>query len=159
MKSQVIAFHYKLKDKSGKQIESSYDSEPVVCLEGASQIIPALEKEMKGLKVGDKKEVSLKAVDAYGEKDKALIMEVPQSQLPQGKEPLKAGHQFQSEGPDGHAQVFMVVAVNGTNVTLDGNHPLAGQDLTFNIEITEKRDATDEEMTHGHAHGPNGHHH
>src|ERR1700722_15689823 len=99
MKPQVIAFHYTLKDKTGKQIESSHNSEPVVCLEGAGQIIPALEVVLKGLKKGETREVALKAAEAYGEHDKNLIIDVPKNQLPQGKEVLKVGHQFQSRGP------------------------------------------------------------
>src|SRR5258708_5206629 len=122
MKPQVISFHYTLKDKAGKQIESSHDGEPVVCLEGGGQIIPALERALSGLKTGEKKEVALKAADAYGLHDKSLIIDVPKEQLPKGKEALKVGHQFQSQGPDGNVQVFTVKALNAASVTLDGNH-------------------------------------
>jgi FKBP-type peptidyl-prolyl cis-trans isomerase SlyD len=159
MKPQVISFHYTLKDKSGKQIESSHSGDPVICLEGGGQIIPALEKVLVGLKVGDKKEVPLKAAEAYGQHDKNLIIDVPKDQLPKGKEALKVGHQFQSQAPEGGIQLFTVKAVTDSHATLDGNHPLAGQDLTFNIEVTEKREATKEELEHGHVHGPDGHHH
>ena len=158
MKPQVIAFHYVLKDAAGKLIESSKEEgDPVLCMEGAGQIIPALEKVLLKLKKGEKKEVSLKAAEAYGEQDKRLILDVPRDQLPKGA--LKVGQQLQSQSPEGHVQVFVVTALTESHATLDGNHPLAGQDLTFNVEVTERREATDEEVTHGHAHGAGGHHH
>lgn len=159
MKPQVIAFHYLLKDKSGKTIESSKNGDPLVCLQGAGQIIPGLEKALGPLKKGDKKEVHVTADEAYGQHDKNLILQVPKGQLPPMNEELKKGHQFQSESPDGHLQVFTVTAITDSHVTLDGNHPLAGQDLNFDVEVVERRDATDEELAHGHAHGGDGHHH
>ena len=158
MKPQVVSFHYTLKDKAGKTIESSHKSDPVVCMEGAGQIIPGLEKVLFTLKAGDKKEVFVKSADAYGEMSQELIVQVPRAQLPKTKETLKVGSQFWSQSQDGHQQMFVVTQLNDTHATLDGNHPLAGQDLTFDIEVMERRAATDEEMAHGHAHGPHGHH-
>ena len=159
MKPQVIAFHYNLSDKAGKAIESSRKGEPLICLEGAGQILPGLEVALSALKIGEKKTVKLSAADAYGEHDAKLLVKVPKSQLPPSDGELKKGFQFQSETPEGHLQIFTVTALNEKEVTLDGNHPLAGQDLTFDVEVTEKRDATEEELQHGHAHGGDGHHH
>jgi FKBP-type peptidyl-prolyl cis-trans isomerase SlyD len=159
MKPQVISFHYNLKDKAGKQIESSRKGEPLICLEGAGQILPGLESVLSTLKKGETKVVQLVAAEAYGEHDKELIMEVPKSNLPPAEGGFKKGHQFQSETPEGHIQVFTVTGISDSHVTLDGNHPLAGQDLTFDVEVMEKRDATEEELHHGHAHGGDGHHH
>jgi len=161
MKPQVISFHYDLTDKAGKAIESSRKGGvPLVCLEGAGQILPGLEAALSALKKGEKKTVKLASVDAYGEHDAKLIVQVPKSQLPpvEGGE-LKKGSQFQSETPEGHLQIFTVTEVKENQVTLDGNHPLAGQDLTFDVEVVEIRDATEEELQHGHAHGGDGHHH
>jgi FKBP-type peptidyl-prolyl cis-trans isomerase SlyD len=161
MKPQVISFHYNLTDKTGKPIESSRKGEPLICLEGAGQILPGLEQALSTLKKGEKKTVNLAAVEAYGEHDAKLIIKVPKDQLPpaDGGGELKKGFQFQSETPEGHLQIFTVTEVQGSQVTLDGNHPLAGQDLTFDVEVMERRDATEEELEHGHAHGGDGHHH
>ncbi|MCC6277956.1 MAG: peptidylprolyl isomerase [Oligoflexia bacterium] len=157
MSTQVVSFHYTLKDKSGKVLESSEGAAPVVYLEGAGQIIPGLESELTGLKKGDKKTVNVKAKDGYGEHDSSLIMTMDKSELPSKN--IKVGQQFRGEAHDGHHQVFVVTAVTDKEVTLDGNHPLAGQDLTFEVQLVERREATKEELAHGHAHGPDGHHH
>ena len=154
MKKTVISFHYTLKDSKGKQIESSKNSEPMRALAGMGQIIPALEAEMSTMKKGEKKTVELDAKDAYGEFDETLIV----SELPDHSK-IKEGTQFQSELPDGRHQVFTVTKMTATDVTMDGNHPLAGQDLVFDVEVLEIRDATEEELQHGHAHGGDGHHH
>jgi len=153
---KVISFHYTLTDPDGKTLDSSADSEPLTFLEGAGQIIPGLETELSGMKVGDKKHVKVKAKDAYGEKDPENIVEVPLSQMP--TRGIKAGDRFRA-GQDSHSPVVTALKVTETHVTLDGNHPLAGMDLTFEVEIIEVREATKEELTHGHAHGPGGHHH
>ena len=108
------------------------------------------------MKVGAKKRVKVEAKDGYGEKDPGNIVEVPLEQMP--TRDIKAGDRFRA-GQDSHSPVVTVVKVTATHVTLDGNHPLAGLDLAFDVEITEVRDATKEELTHGHAHGPGGHHH
>jgi len=158
MKKTVITFHYTLKNSKGTQIESSKNAEPMRALAGMGQIIPALEAEMSTMKKGDKKTVALDAKDAYGEFDESLIVNVPRSELPDNSK-IKEGTQFQSELPDGRHQVFTVTKMTTSDVTMDGNHPLAGQDLVFDVEIVEIRDATEEELQHGHAHGGDGHHH
>src|SRR4051812_8557497 len=127
MKPQVISFHYTLTDKAGKTLESSHNAEPIVCLEGSGQIIPGLEKELQGLKAGDKKKVSLKADEAYGEHNKDLIMDVPLDQLPETDDPVKVGFQFVGHSNDGNQRVFTVTKLAEKSATLDGNHPLAGQ--------------------------------
>ena len=159
MKPSVVSFHYTLKDKSGKLIESSQGQDPIAYLEGSGMIIPGLEKELITLNKGDKKVVNVKAKEAYGEHDKNLMLDVPNGQLPKDATQIKVGDQFTSQSPDGHAQVFTVTKVNTDSVTLDGNHPLAGQDLTFDVEVIERREATEEEMSHGHVHGAGGHDH
>ncbi len=157
MKQKVVSFHYTLKDKAGSVLESSHGDDPLSYLEGVGQIIPGLEKELQGLKSGDKKSVHLPAANAYGEHDTGLIAEVPRQAIP--KNDVEIGDQFHTQTEDGEPRVVVVTAVNDKMVTVDGNHPLAGQDLSFEVEITEVRDATSEELEHGHAHGADGHHH
>ena len=158
MKKTVLAFHYTLKDTKGKLIESSVNADPVRALAGTGQLIPALESEMVAMKIGDKRQVALDAKDAYGNFEESLIVNVPRNELPDSSK-IKVGTQFQSELPNGQPQVFIVTKVTDENVTMDGNHPLAGKDLVFDVELLEMRDATEEELAHGHAHGGDGHHH
>ncbi len=157
MTKQVIGFHYTLKDKDGNIIDTSQDTTPLLFLEGSGQIIPGLEKEIVGLNIGDKKNVQVKAADAYGEVIPDLQITVQKSQFPPDKD-LQVGDQFQVN-EDPNAPIFTVVGIEGEEVHIDGNHPMAGHDLFFDIELTEKREATQEELDHGHAHGEGGHHH
>ncbi|MBD63994.1 MAG: peptidylprolyl isomerase [Halobacteriovoraceae bacterium] len=157
MTQRVFGFHYTLKDKDGNVIDSSQNTSPLLFLESSGQIIPGLEKEIVDLEVGDKKNVEVKAADAYGEVIEDLRITVQKSQFPEGQE-LNIGDQFQVTNED-HAPIFTVVNIEGEDVHVDGNHPLAGHDLFFDVELTEKRDATDEEKAHGHAHGVGGHNH
>ncbi len=155
--AKVVKFHYTLKDGSGNTLESSHDDEPMMFLEGVGQIIPGLESALVGLKKGDKKSVDVKAAQAYGEYEQDLVVQVPRAQMP--KKDITVGDQFHADSGQGHTQVVVVTAVSDEHVTVDGNHPLAGQDLHFDVEITDVRDATKEELEHGHAHGGDGHHH
>lgn len=157
MTQQVIGFHYTLKDKDGNIIDSSEGQAPLLFLEGSGQIIPGLEKEITPLAVGDKKNVEVKAADAYGEVIPDLQITVKKSQFPDDQE-IQVGDQFQVTN-DANAPVFTIVNIDGDNVQVDGNHPMAGHDLFFDVEITEKRAATEEEVSHGHAHGEGGHQH
>jgi FKBP-type peptidyl-prolyl cis-trans isomerase SlyD len=159
MNKRVISFHYTLTNKAGEVIDTSRDSaDPFAYIEGASQIIPGLEKPMALLNVGDKRKIEVEAVDAYGVHDDQLIVEVPKTKLPNSEE-LQPDDQFQAQGPNGEMLLFRVVEILGDNVKLDGNHPLAGEDLVFDVEVTGVRDATAEELSHGHVHGAGGHHH
>jgi FKBP-type peptidyl-prolyl cis-trans isomerase SlyD len=151
---RVISFHYTLTDPEGKTLDSSAGHDPLMYMEGSGQIIPGLEERMKDLKVGDKKKIQVPAVEAYGEREQKYIVAVPLDKLPGD---VKVGDQFGLGGdPEGHP--FSVIDVNSTHATMDANHPLAGVDLTFDVEVVEIREATAEEMSHGHAHGPGGHH-
>ncbi len=156
MSRKVVSFHYKLTDGTGKTLDASADGEPLTYMEGAGQIIRGLEAELKGMKAGEKKHVTVKAADAYGEKNPENVVEVPVAKMPTRN--VKVGDKFRA-GTQQHAAVVTVTNVTPSHVTLDGNHPLAGMDLTFDVEITEVRDATSEEIAHGHAHGAGGHHH
>jgi FKBP-type peptidyl-prolyl cis-trans isomerase SlyD len=156
---RVISFHYTLTDSSGEVIDTSRDQNvPFSFLEGSGQIIPGLEKALALLSVGDTRKVEVAAADAYGTVDEQLMVKVPREKLPNSAE-LQEGDQFQATGPNGEVLLFRVIGIEGAEVALDGNHPLAGEDLTFDVEMMAVRDATAEEMAHGHAHGEGGHHH
>ena len=156
MSRLVVSFNYTLTDPDGEVLDESPDGESFSFLVGASQIIPGLEEELLKLKVGDKQNIIVQAQNAYGLRDDRLLVTFPRSEFP--VEDVKVGDQFQSQQEEGGAPLT-AVEVNESEVTLDGNHPLAGLDLTFDVEITAIREATAEELTHGHAHGPSGHHH
>ncbi|MCT4640773.1 MAG: peptidylprolyl isomerase [Bacteriovoracaceae bacterium] len=157
MSQNVIGFHYTLKDKDGNTIDTSVGATPLLILEGTGHIIPGLEKEITSLNIGDKKQVHVTPADGYGEVISDLIITVKKTQFPEGTE-LKLGDQFQVN-EDPHAPLFTVIEIKDEEVVVDGNHPMAGKDLFFDIEITEKREATAEELAHGHAHGEGGHQH
>lgn len=158
MAPRVVTFHYTLKDKAGKVLDSSQGHDPMTYLEGSGQIIPGLENALKTAQTGDKKNVTVKAAEAYGEHDKNLMFDVPRSQFPPG-EKIEVGMKFRAGSPEEPSPVFTVTSTTDTQISVDGNHPLAGQDLFFDVEVTDVRDATLEEIKHGHAHGPGGHHH
>ena len=155
--NSVACFHYTLTDKDGKVLDSSDGREPLAYLHGAGNIIPGLEKELLGKQAGDKLTVSVEAAEAYGERDDAMLQELPANMFT-GVENVEVGMEFHAQTGNG-VQVVTVTAVEGDTVTIDGNHPLAGVDLTFDVEITEVREATEEELSHGHVHGPGGHEH
>lgn len=157
MSKRVIGFHYKLTDKHGTLIDSSEGQEPLFYLEGAHQIIPGLERVLGLMNVGDKRKIEVKAADAYGEVNQEMIIQVKRTQFPPDAK-LNVGDQFQVN-EDEHAPVFTVTKIEADDVTVDGNHPMAGKDLFFDVEITAVRPATPEELSHGHAHGAHGHGH
>lgn len=153
----VASFHYVLTDKSGTTLDSSEGHEPLSYLHGAGNIIPGLESALLGKVVGDKLTVAVPAAQAYGLRDDGLIQVLPSSMF-SGIEQIEVGMEFHAETEHG-MQVVTVTKVEGDEVTIDGNHPLAGVDLNFAVEITDVRNATEEELHHGHAHGAGGHHH
>jgi FKBP-type peptidyl-prolyl cis-trans isomerase SlyD len=153
----VASFHYTLTDSTGQVLDSSIDQEPLSYLHGAGNIIPGLENALVGKTVGDKLNVSVNAAEAYGERDDSMIQELPNSMF-SGVDKIEVGMEFHAETEHG-LQVVTVTAVEEDTVTIDGNHPLAGVDLNFDVEITEVRSATEDEIEHGHAHGAGGHHH
>ncbi len=154
--TRVIEFNYILHDTLGEMIDQSEAGAPLAFLEGSGQIIPGLESVLLTMAKGDKREVHVKAEDAYGDRDETLVANVPLAELPTDQ--VKVGDMFRG-GPEEEDPVMVVTAVQGDHVTLDANHPLAGKDLVFKVEITEIRTATKDELAHGHAHGAGGHHH
>ena len=157
MSRKVIGFHYTVKTEQGELIDTSDGKTPLLFLEGSGQIIPGLEKELATMSVGDKKDVKVDSDNAYGPINEELKYLVKKDQFPDGSD-VKVGDQFQLEN-DPAAPIFTVTLIENDDVFIDGNHPLAGINLEFNVEITEKRDATEEELAHGHAHGAGGHQH
>ena len=154
MSRNVVTFNYTLRDPSGRVLDMSNAGEPISYLEGAGQIIDGLDAQLRGVAAGVKQRVSVPAARAYGLPDPSLVQKVSRALLPVEGE-LKVGDQFQTE-PDRFAPVVTITALEGDQVTLDANHPLAGVDLTFDVEIVEVRAATPEELQHGHAHAGSG---
>jgi len=152
-KDKVVSIEYVLKDKDDKVLDAS-NGRPLAYLHGHGQIIPGLEKALEGKAVGDTLTVTVPAAEAYGERGEQLVQEVPR-QLFQGVDKIEVGMRFEAQSDQGVRSVE-VTKVEGDTITVDGNHPLAGQDLTFEVEIKDVRDATEEELAHGHAHGEGG---
>lgn len=155
--NSVASFHYTLKNDAGETLDSSAGQEPMSYLHGAGNIVPGLEKEMEGKSIGDSFSVVVSAAEGYGELDEELKQELPKSMFT-GVDNIEAGMEFQAQTEHGQ-QIIAVTKVEGDTVTVDGNHPLAGQSLHFDVEVTDIREASQEELEHGHVHGPGGHHH
>lgn len=155
--NSVVTFHYTLTNAQGEVLDSSRDGEPLAYLHGAGNIIPGLEKALTGKQAGDKLNVTVEPGDGYGERDESLVQEVPRRAF-QGVPEIEPGMTFHAQSSQGPMRVT-VTGVAGDMVTVDGNHPLAGETLHFDVEITEVRAATLEELAHGHVHGPGGHEH
>lgn len=154
--NKVVSIDYTLTDANGQVLDTSEGGSPLAYLHGNGQLIRGLEKELEGKAKGDAFKVTVPAPEAYGLRDDAKVITVPKSRI-QGVD-IKVGTQLQAEGGHG-AQIVTVVAIDGDNVILDANHPLAGQNLTFDVAVRDVREATEDELSHGHAHGPGGHHH
>ena len=152
--NKVISFHYTLTNQQGEQLESSRDQQPMTYLHGANNIIPGLETAMTGKTAGEEFQVTIEAAEAYGERQDDKIHRIPAKHFKNLKQ-LKPGQIVSLQTQQGQMQVT-VVKIGRFNVDVDANHPLAGQDLTFDVEVTEVRDASEEETTHGHVHGPGG---
>ena len=153
----VAYIHYTLTDPAGAVLDSSSGGEPLAYLHGAGNIIPGLEKALEGKQAGDKLDVTVAPEDGYGTRDEGLVQQVPRRAF-QGVKDIKPGMRFHANTGHGATQVT-VTQVQGDMVTIDGNHALAGITLTFAVEVTKVREATSEELMHGHVHGPGGHHH
>lgn len=148
---RVVSFHYTLRDPSGRVLDTSAGGEPITYLEGAGQIIDGLDEQLRAASAGEKARVTVPAKKAYGERDPGQVQRVQRGLLPVDGE-LKVGDQFQT-GHDRYSPVVTVQAIEGDEVVLDANHPLAGVDLTFDVEIVSVRQPTATELEHGHAHG------
>jgi len=151
---KVVTFHYTLSDEHGEQLESSREGDPMTYLHGVGNIIPGLEKAMVGKAAGDRFEVNVEPAEAYGERNESGIQRIPAKHFKQAGR-LKPGQVVVMQTKQGPRQLT-VVKVGRFNVDVDTNHPMAGLSLTFDVEVTDVRDATDEEISHGHVHGKGG---
>ncbi|NQY10596.1 MAG: peptidylprolyl isomerase [Flavobacteriales bacterium] len=154
----VVSMHYKLTDNEGNVLDDSTGNEPLAYLHGSKNIISGLESALAGKVEGDELQVKVAPKDGYGDVNPELIQTVPMEAF-QGVEKVEEGMGFESQTPEGQIQRIVVKKVEGDEITIDGNHPLAGMELNFDVKIVEVREASDEEKEHGHVHGPGGHDH
>lgn len=151
----VVAIDYTLRDEKGEILDSSEGAQPLEYLHGAANIIPGLEQALAGKVAGDELEVSVEPEEAYGEYQLELVATLDRSMF-EGVEELSPGMQFHASAPDGGMQIVTIRDVDGDQVTVDGNHPLAGQRLNFAVKVVSVREATAVELSHGHVHGEGG---
>jgi FKBP-type peptidyl-prolyl cis-trans isomerase SlyD len=153
----VASFNYTLTNDAGEVLDASAGREPLTYLHGVGNIVAGLEKAMTGKKAGDKFKVDVTPEEGYGVHNPGLVQVVPRDAF-RGVDKLQTGMQFRADSDRGPMTV-VITGIEGEQVTVDGNHPLAGTTLHFAIEITEVREASVEEVLHGHVHGAGGHHH
>jgi len=154
---KVVTIDYTLTDDRGEVLDTSQGQEPLVYIQGSGSIIPGLETALEGKSAGDALKVTIAPAQGYGERDEELVQAVPRERFPPGGE-LTVGMRFQAQGANG-SHVVTVVGVDEKQVTVDANHPLAGVTLSFDVKVVEVREATPDELKHGHVHGKGGHHH
>ena len=158
-KNAVVTIDYTLKNSDGRVLDSSKSEgrQPLPYIHGAGGLIPGLEKALEGKNPGDELSVTIAPEDAYGARDERLVSSVPKTAF--GNSAIVVGAQFRTQDKHGHNRVITVSKIEADSVTVDANHPLAGATLHFDVTIKEVREATPEELAHGHVHGPGGHHH
>lgn len=156
--NSVVSFHYTLNDADGKLLDTSAGREAFAYIQGQSMIVPGLERQLEGKKAGDSLLAVVPAAEGYGELDPSLVHKVPKDRF--GGQNVEMGMQFQAGSEEGGQMgVFTVIGVEDDVIALNGNHPLAGVTLHFNVEVINVREATKEELAHGHVHGEGGHQH
>lgn len=155
--NSVVTLQYTLTDDSNEVLDQSSASDPLIYLHGTGSIIPGLEQALEGRVAGDQLNVTVKPEDGYGVRDEKMIQTVKKSQFPADEE-LEIGMKFQVNGNDG-PMILTITDIQGEAITVDANHPLAGVTLHFDVNIENVREATKEELEHGHAHDGDGHHH
>jgi len=154
---KIVVINYTLTMDDGEVLDQSNDGS-FAYLHGAENIVQGLEKALLGKKVGDKATVKVTPDEGYGERNEEMIQVVGKDMFESDAE-LEVGTQFHAEGPEGHPIMITVSAIDGDDVTIDGNHRLAGVNLNFDVMVVDIKDASEEEISHGHVHGPDGHHH
>lgn len=155
-KNSVVSIHYTLKDDDGQVMDSSSGGEPLAYLHGANNLIPGLEKQLNGKTTGQSFTASIPPAEAYGETNPELIQTIDREMF-QGVDVIEPGMAFTAQGEHGQQQI-MVTAVDGDQITVDANHPMAGKTLHFDVEVMDVRAATEQELAHGHVHA-HGHDH
>ncbi len=156
-KHKVATINYTLKDKEDNILDESSDSS-FTYLHGASNIIPGLEKALEGSEAGDEVSVDVKPEDAYGERNLEMIQRLPRDLFPEEVE-VKEGMQFHAQSSSGDPVIVTIDSIDGDEVVVDGNHPMAGKHLHFDVVVVEVRDATEHEIEHGQVHEEGGHDH
>lgn len=156
--NKVVTLNYKLSDDQGNLIQITNGNEPFVYLSGNNQVLPKLEEAVDVMIIGSKKNILIDSSDAYGDYDEKAVQQVKKLEFPQDAK-LEAGIEYLAQTPDGKPLPFIIKEVKNDEVTIDFNHPLAGRNLNFDVELIDVRDATEEELQHGHAHSGGGHHH
>ncbi|WP_017937271.1 FKBP-type peptidyl-prolyl cis-trans isomerase [Zestomonas thermotolerans] len=156
--NKAVSIDYTLTNDAGEVIDSSAGGAPLVYLHGAGNIIIGLEKALTGKQPGDELDVTIEPEEAYGEYSAELVAVLDRS-LFEGVDELEVGMQFHASAPNGGMQIVTIRDIDGDDITVDGNHPLAGQRLNFKVKVVAVRDANPEEIAHGHIHGEGGHHH
>jgi FKBP-type peptidyl-prolyl cis-trans isomerase SlyD len=155
---KAVTIAYTLTDDAGKVLDRKPGDKPLTYLQGGGNVVPGLESALQGKVVGDQLEVTLSPGDAYGVRDETLVGKIPMRQLEvQDKKQIAVGGRYRAWMADGF-RVVQVAGIEGDQVLIDGNHPMAGMTLRFAIEVMAVRDATAQELAHGHVHGPGGHH-
>lgn len=155
-KNTIVSIDYTLTEVGGEVLDTSKAREPLSYLHGNGNIIPGLESSLEGKSAGEHLNVTIPPADAYGELDAEKMMEIPREQFA-GIPEIQVGMQFSARNDHGE-QIVTVTNVQNDVITVDGNHPLAGKTLNFDVTIVKVREATQEELDHGHVHGPGGHH-
>ncbi|MFC3606638.1 FKBP-type peptidyl-prolyl cis-trans isomerase [Stutzerimonas tarimensis] len=155
---KAVSIDYTLTNDAGEVIDSSAGGAPLAYLHGAGNIIPGLERALEGKSSGERVQVSVEPAEAYGEYSPELVATLNRAMF-EGVDELEVGMQFHASAPDGSMQIVTIRDLEGDDVIVDGNHPLAGQRLNFDVTVVEVRDANAEEIAHGHIHGEGGHHH
>jgi FKBP-type peptidyl-prolyl cis-trans isomerase SlyD len=156
--NQVVTMNFILKDDAGNVLDSTEGNEPFSFISGGNQILPKLEEKVGEMLIGSKKEVVLNPEDGYGIYQEDAVRIVKRTEFPEDIE-IGKGMSFLAKSPQGKDMQFLVKEINGDDIMVDFNHPLAGKILHFNLELLNLRDATQEELDHGHVHGAGGHHH
>jgi FKBP-type peptidyl-prolyl cis-trans isomerase SlyD len=157
VKHKVISIDYTLTDAQGTELDSSRGKGCLDYIHGIGNIVPGLEAALEGKSIGDQVNAVIAPDKGYGARDEGLVQELPRSQF-DTEDDIQVGMQFHAMSESG-PRVVTVVSVDADNVTIDGNHPLAGVTLHFDVTVKEIRDASGEELSHGHVHGPGDHHH
>ncbi len=155
---QVVVMQYTLRADDGEVLDASTPDDPMAYLHGAENIVPGLEKALAGKAVGFKGNVTVTPAEGYGEREDEAPDAIPRRAFPADME-IEPGMTFMAEGPNNEHAPIWVVGVEGDNVLVDSQHPLAGKTLHFEVEVLAVRPATQDELDHGHPHGPDGHGH
>jgi FKBP-type peptidyl-prolyl cis-trans isomerase SlyD len=159
VKNSIATLHYILKDNDGEILDTADENNPFLYMHGVGGMIPGLEKALENATTGDNIVVSVPPAEAYGERNPNLTQDVPREMFAGvADEDMVVGAQFQAQTDQG-VEIITVAAIDGDTIKIDGNHPMAGETLNFDVNVIDVREASAEEISHGHPHGPGGHHH